>query len=95
MTYLEVFFLLQLLDFMTTLIGLRMGGSEISPFVSWLMQVSSPVAGLTAVKVLGFGLAAFAMWSRRTHVLRWVNYVFAAIVIWNVFNILRAVGIPA
>jgi hypothetical protein len=95
MTYLEVFFLLQILDFMTTLIGLRMGGTELSPFVSWLMDVTGPVAGLTAVKFLGFGLAGVALWVRRTRILRWVNYVFAVVVLWNVFNILRAVGVPA
>ena len=94
MTYIEVFIVLQVLDFLTTLIGLRMGGSELSPFISWLMQATSPVMGLTAVKLLGFGLAGFALWSQRGRILHTVNYVFAAIVVWNVFNILRAVGIP-
>ena len=95
MTYIEVFVLLQMLDFMTTLIGIRMGGSELSPFISWLMESTTPVVGLTAVKLLGFGLAAYAMWARRDRLVRWVNYVFALIVLWNVFNILRAVGLPA
>jgi hypothetical protein len=95
MTYIEVFVLLQVLDFMTTLIGLRMGGSEISPAISWLMRATTPVIGLTAAKLLGFGLAAFALWARRDRLVRWVNYIFAGIVLWNVFNILRAVGLPA
>jgi hypothetical protein len=94
MNYVEVFVLLQVLDFMTTLIGLRMGGSEMSPFISWLMETTSPITGLTAVKVLGCAMTAFAVWSRRDRVVRWVNYVFAVIVVWNMFNILRAVGIP-
>ena len=95
MTYIEVFVLLQVLDFMTTLIGIRMGGAELSPFISWLMQLTTPVIGLTAVKLLGFTLAGVALWARRDRIVRWVNYVFAAVVLWNVFNILRAVGLPA
>jgi hypothetical protein len=95
MTYVEMFVLLQVLDFMTTLIGMRMGGTEMSPFISWLVQVTNPVTGLTMVKLLGFGMAGFAMWTRRNRLVHLVNYLFAAIVLWNLFNILRAVGIPA
>jgi hypothetical protein len=96
MTYLEVFFLLQVLDFLTTLIGLRIGGSELSPFVSWAMRISGdPVTGLSAVKFFGFLLAGLCLWLHRARVLRWVNYAFAVVVLWNVFNILRAVGVPA
>jgi hypothetical protein len=95
MTYIEVFLLLQVLDFMTTLIGLRMGGAELSPFISWLMETTSPVTGLTMVKLLGCAMAGFALWAGRDRLIRRVNYVFAAIVLWNVFNIMRAVGFPA
>ena len=95
MNYLEVFFLLQVLDFMTTLVGLRMGGSEMSPFIAWLMQVSDPVTGLTLVKLLGFVLGGVALWHGRERLLRRVNYIFAALVVWNMLNILRAVGVPA
>ena len=95
MTYLEVFFLLQVLDFLTTLIGLRIGGSELSPFVSWAIRMSDPVTGLSAVKFFGFLLAGLCLWLQRARVLRWVNYAFAVVVLWNVFNILRAVGVPA
>jgi hypothetical protein len=94
MTYVEVFVLLQVLDLLTTLIGLRMGGSEMSPFVAWLIGLTSPLTALTGVKILGCGLTGFAIWSRRGRVIRWVNYVFAGIVVWNLCNILRAMGIP-
>ena len=90
MNVLEVFFLLQLLDFLTTLVGLRMGGSEMSPFARWLMQFD-PVMGLTAVKLIGFGLGAFCVATKRLQILTKVNYVFAAIVVWNLHYILRAV----
>jgi hypothetical protein len=89
MTVLEIFFLLQILDFMTTLVGIRMGGSEMSPFAKWLMQFDT-VAGLMAVKLIGFGLGGVCIWFRRVRVLTWVNYIFAGIVLWNVYQILGA-----
>jgi hypothetical protein len=94
MTYLEIFFLLQVLDVFTTLIGIRMGGAEMSPVIAWLMRLSSPVAALSMVKLLGFCLAGYCLWSRRLRVLHATNYFFALIVVWNVYNILRAVGLP-
>jgi len=91
-TYIELFVLLQVLDLMTTLVGLRLGGTELSPFIAWLMRVADPVTALTAVKLLGFGLAGVCLWVGRTRVIHWVNYIFAGVVLWNVYNILRAVG---
>ena len=91
MTYIEIFFYLQALDFMTTIAGIRLGGSELSPFVRWMLQFDT-VAGLAAVKLLGFVLGGLCIWMRRTRVIVWVNYVFAAIVIWNLCNILKAVS---
>ena len=90
MKIIEVFFLLQLLDFLTTLVGLRMGGTEMSPFARWLMQFDA-VLGLTIVKFIGFGLGAFCVATKRMQVISKVNYIFAAIVVWNLHNILRAV----
>ena len=91
MTILETFFLLQALDYMSTLIGLQLGGTEISPFVNWLMTMNQ-VWGLTAVKALGFVMAGYCVWSKRMKVITWFNYVSALIVVWNLFNIMRAVG---
>lgn len=92
MTSIELFFLLQILDFMTTLVGLEMGGSELNPFVNWLIQYDA-VIGLTMVKLLGFAMAGYCVWRRRLRVINWVNYYFAALVVWNLANILRAVSI--
>ncbi len=90
MSVLELFFLLQLLDFLTTLVGLRMGGTEMSPFAHWLMQFDA-VLGLAVVKLIGIGLGAYCVATRRIQVLAKVNYIFAVIVVWNLHNILRAV----
>ena len=92
MNALEVFLVLQVFDFLTTLVGLRMGGSELNPFVRWMMQVDA-VAGLTAIKLLGFALAGFCVWKKRLRVISWVNYYFAALVFWNLVIILRAVSV--
>ena len=90
MKVLEVFFFLQLLDFMTTLVGLRMGGTEMSPFAGWLMKYDA-VFGLTVVKLIGFALGAYCVAAKRMEVLLKVNYIFAVIVVWNLHNILKAV----
>lgn len=89
MTKIEVFVYLQVLDFTTTLIGMRMGGSELSPFVRWMMQ-SDIVVGLSAVKALGAVLGGITLWFR-PRVIIWINYIFAGLGLWNLGNILRAV----
>ena len=92
MTITEVFVLLQILDFGTTLIGLRMGGTEMSPFARWLMD-SHTLGGLAVVKLIGFGLGAVCIWRGKLRVLDWVNYIFSGIVLWNLYNIAGAVGV--
>lgn len=94
MNSLELFFLLQVLDFLTTLVGLRMGGGELNPFIRWLMEIDT-VAGLTAVKLLGVAMAGYCVWRKKLRVIGWVNYYFAGLVIWNLLNILRAVSVLA
>lgn len=89
MIHLEVFLYLQLLDFMTTLIGLRLGLGEASPFVRYLM-VFGPAAGVAASKLVAFALAGICVWLNRRHVVRWINYWFAAIVVWNMILIALA-----
>jgi len=91
---LELFFLLQILDFLPTLVGLRMGGEELNPVISWLMNFDV-VVGLTAMKLLGVAMAGYCVWRRRLRVIGWVNYYFAGLVIWNLLNILRAVTVLA
>lgn len=85
----EVFLLLQLLDFMTTLIGMRLGGAEMSPFVRWMMSFDM-VLGLSMVKLLGIAMGGFCLATRRFRVIGWVNIFFAALVVWNLQNILGA-----
>jgi hypothetical protein len=83
----QVFLYLQLLDLLTTLVGLRFGLREISPFVRQIMQVDAAL-GLAATKLLAVGLAGLCIWSRRDHIIRWINYWYAALILWNLSIIL-------
>ncbi len=81
--YFQVFVYLQLLDVLTTLLGFRLGAQEASPVVRALTSVH-PLAGLAVSKAAAFLLAALALQTGRFRVIRWINYWFAALVVWNV-----------
>jgi len=84
---LTVFVVLQTLDVLTTLIGLRVGAQEASLFVGQLMNIG-PVPGLLLSKILGVALVALALKFRRTRVIVFLNYWFAVVVTWNLFTII-------
>ena len=83
----QVFFYLQALDFLTTLIGLKLGIAEASPFIRSLLRFGPGVA-VAASKLAALLLAAACIKLNRARVLRYVNYWFAAVVVWNLLNIL-------
>lgn len=84
---LQVFCYLQILDVLTTWLGFRIGLSEASPFIRMLMGLG-PLAALLGSKVVALGLGAVCVWSGRLHVIRLINYWYAALVIWNLALIL-------
>lgn len=88
MPYLEVFVYLQFLDFMTTLVGFGLGGREVSPFTRLLMGLG-PITGVVLAKLIAFALAGYCIWRRKQRVVRWINYFFAALVAWNLVQILK------
>ena len=53
MLVLQVFIYLQVLDFLTTLVGFKLGASEASPFIAKLIHLSSPAIGLGLSKIAG------------------------------------------
>ncbi len=83
----QIFFYLQALDFLTTLIGLKLGIPEASPFIRYLLHYGPSVA-VAASKIAALILAAVCIKLNRSHMLRYVNYWFATIVVWNLINIL-------
>jgi hypothetical protein len=77
---------LQILDVLTTLVGLHFGAQEGSSFIGRLLG-GGPLTGLLISKILAAGLAAFAMFLNRKRMLVFLNFWFAAVVVWNVIAI--------
>ncbi len=84
---LQVFLYLQVLDVATTLLGFRIGLSEASPFIRFLVQ-AGPATGLVLSTMIALGLTAFCVWSGRSRVVHWINYWYAGLVLWNMLLIL-------
>jgi hypothetical protein len=84
-----VFFSLQALDVLTTLIGLRLGAGEGSFFVARLIHLG-PLTGLLLAKCFALILLAAAIGFKRPRVIVFLNYWFTAIITWNLVTILRS-----
>jgi hypothetical protein len=89
MVYVQVFLYLQVLDLLTTLVGLKLGISEASPFIRSLLHFG-PSFAVAASKIVAVGLAGICVGLNRSYLVRWINYWFAGLVIWNLCNILAA-----
>jgi Domain of unknown function (DUF5658) len=87
----EVFLYLQVLDILSTLIGFSLGNSEASPLVR-LMVRWGPFNGLVVSKILAASLAFTCLWLRKRKLILWINYWYAALVIWNLYTILRVLN---
>jgi hypothetical protein len=79
---LTVFFSLQALDLITTLIGLRVGAQEGSYFVSRLMHLGT-LEALLISKTFAILLGMLALRMKRPRVVVFLNYLFCVIVTWN------------
>lgn len=77
---------LQVLDVLTTVIGLHFGAREGSAFIGHLLQ-TGPLNGLIISKILAAGLAAFAVFLHKKRVLVFLNFWFTALVAWNMLAI--------
>ena len=86
---LTVFVILQVLDILTTLMGIRMGAHEASVFVGQLMN-AGPVGGLLLSKIFAVFLVASAMRFKRPRLVVFLNYWFAAVITWNLVMIVIA-----
>jgi len=79
---LSVFVFLQVLDILTTLIGLRLGAGEASAFIGRLMHMGV-VPALMISKILAVILVLIALRGRRARIVVLANIWFAAVVTWN------------
>ena len=85
-----IFVYLQLLDFLTTLAGFRIGASEASPFVAKLIRAVGPVMGVAASKAVALVIAAICVAVGRGRLILWANYWYAALVAWNLYIMILA-----
>lgn len=84
-----LFLSLQVLDVLTTLIGLHYGAQEGSSFIGHLLR-TGPLNGLIISKIIAAGLAAFAVFLNRRRLVVFLNFWFGAVVLWNVVAIVMA-----
>jgi hypothetical protein len=89
MAAVQIFVCLQLLDALTTLVGFKLGASEMSPFIRVLMH-AGPVAGVVASKVLALTLGGVCIRARKPHLIRWMTYWYSGLVAWNLMVLLVA-----
>ncbi len=87
----QVFIYLQLLDFLTTLVGFRMGAAEASPFIRLLMH-AGPAAGVLASKMVALTLGGICVYTKKLRLIRWATYWYGALVVWNLAVMLAAPG---
>jgi hypothetical protein len=92
MLIVQVFVYLQILDFLTTMVGFRMGAHEASPFIVKLIHVSSPALGVAASKMVGLAIGGLCVATNRVKLLSFANYWYAALIVWNLSMILLAPG---
>ena len=87
-----IFAYLQVLDFLTTLAGFRMGASEASPFIVKLIQMAGPVMGVAASKGVALVLASLCVAVGRSRLIVWANYWYAGLIVWNLYILYVAGG---
>jgi hypothetical protein len=85
----HIFIYLQLLDLLTTLVGLKLGASEASPFIRMLMY-AGPATGVLASKVLSLGLGALCIYFKKNHLIRWISYWYGGLIVWNLMVLLAS-----
>ena len=78
----QVFLFLQVMDLLTTIVVLRLGGYEANPLVNYFMRLG-PVGGLIVAKSVVIALGAAIVWFNRHRVVFLANYAYAGVVCWN------------
>ncbi len=91
MNVLAQFIYLQLLDVLTTIAFMMQGVGEGNPIVRWAMRATeNPFGGLFMLKAAGVALAMFCIYRSRERLLRRVNVLFAAVVVYNLVALILA-----
>jgi hypothetical protein len=90
MLIVQVFVYLQLLDFLTTMVGFKLGAHEVSPFIVKLIHSTTPAIGVAASKVVGLAIGGLCIATGRIRLVSLANYWYAGLVVWNLAMILTA-----
>jgi len=83
-----VFLLLQIADFTTTAVVLKLGGSEQNPIVQHFIGAFG-VNGLVLAKTLVIIAGTIMALAGKVRVVRFANVLFAAVITWNVIVVAR------
>ena len=83
-----IFVFLQVADVVTTMTALEIGGVEHNPLVSRFLAMGT-LQGLILSKTILLAAAAAAVRCQRIRAVRTANFVFCAIVLWNLSVIVR------
>ena len=89
MSLIQAFVYLQLLDLLTTLVGVRMGAYEASPFIRLLM-FAGPAVGVVLSKVLALALGGWCVYRKKMTLMRVITYWYCGLVVWNLMILLAA-----
>jgi hypothetical protein len=89
MIYAQAFLYLQVLDFLTTLVGFKLGASELSPFVRYMIRFG-PITGVAISKLLALLIGALCLRLDKPHLVQWICYWYAGLVVWNICVILAS-----
>ena len=88
---LALFAYLQFLDLLTTVVFLAHGVREANPLVRLaILAAGSPLAALLLLKAAAVAAAFYCTVAGRMRLLRRVNVVFGALVVWNLVALVAA-----
>jgi hypothetical protein len=87
----QAFVYFQAMDFITTVLGFRLGAGEANPFVSLLMHAGS-ITGVFISKLVALVLGGICIYFGKRRLLRRATYWYAALVMWNLLVVLAALG---
>lgn len=90
---LQFFVYLQLLDFITTMMGFQLGAGEASPFIR-MLTILGPGLGVALSKGIALGLGGVCIWLKKDRIIGWINYWYAGLVVWNLCVIMRLLTTP-
>lgn len=92
MLAIQIFLYLQVLDFMTTMIGFHLGASEASPFIAKLIHATTPAMGVGLSKLAGVGIGGLCVAFHRQRLISWINYWYAGLIVWNMSIIITVLS---